>query len=209
MVAKGLKDAGYSYANLDDCWMASARGGDGTVLADGRFPSGVKASADYAHDKGLLFGLYTSANLHTCAGRVGSWKYELQDAATYCDWGVDYLKVDHCGPDDTTNGYAHMNQSWILLRQGFDTCYRNGGRPMVLSVEYCTAPEALSQCVTWFVGHGKDHLHPCEQWIQEAGANMWRVASLGHRRQHVEDRQERGLQFQPGTISRGIATLKM
>lgn len=178
MVAKGLKDAGYSYLNLDDCWMASERDSNGTVLADSKtFPSGMKALANYVHDKGLLFGLYTSANLRTCANRAGSWKHELQDAATYCDWGIDFLKVDHCGPASTTNGYPHMNQSWILLRQGFDTCYRNGGRPMVLSVEYCTAPEALSQCVPWFVHNGKDHLKPCEQWVQEASANMWRVAS--------------------------------
>jgi len=178
MVENGLKDAGYSYVNLDDCWMAKERADDGSVLPDSStFPSGMKALADYAHAKGLLFGLYTSANQRTCAGRAGSWKYELQDAATYCDWGVDFLKVDHCGPDDVTNGYPHMNQSWVLLREGFDTCYRSGGRPMVLSVEYCTAPEALSQCVPWFVSHGQDHLRPCEAWVREAGANMWRVAS--------------------------------
>ena len=122
----------------------------------------------------------TSENNRTCAGRVGSFGYELQDAATYCDWGVDFVKIDHCGSGAPgIDGPAHMNQSWVAFREGFDACAARGGRSMVMSVEYCTAPVALKQCVGWFASSDPTHddLRPCEQWVREAGANMWRVAS--------------------------------
>ena len=66
-------------------------------------------------------------------------RYELQDSATYCDWGVDFVKIDHCGTGAPgSDGDPHMNQSWVRFREGFDQCIAGGGRPMVMSVEYCT-----------------------------------------------------------------------
>jgi hypothetical protein len=72
-----------------------------------------------------------------------------------------------------------MNESWVRFRQGFDKCVAQGGRPMVMSVEYCTAQVALKQCAAWFATSDptRDDLRPCEAWVKEAGANMWRVAS--------------------------------
>jgi len=96
MVATGMRDAGYRYLNLDDCWQW-ARDEDGTILADPwRFPSGIGALADYVHARGLLFGLYTCAGRLTCQERPGSYGYEAKDARTYAGWGVDYVKVDWC-----------------------------------------------------------------------------------------------------------------
>jgi len=96
MVSTGMKSAGYQYVNIDDCWQVS-RAGDGTIVADpARFPSGIKALADYVHAKGLKLGIYTDAGTLTCQKRPGSLGHEKQDAKTYADWGIDYVKVDWC-----------------------------------------------------------------------------------------------------------------
>lgn len=179
IVSSGLAAAGYTYVNLDDCWANAARMRDGSITGSPEFPS-MKALASYVHSKGLKFGLYTSENNKTCAGRPGSYGYELMDSATYCDWGVDFVKIDHCGTGAPgIDGPSHMNESWVRFRQGFDKCVADGGRPMVMSVEYCTAPVAVKQCVPWFATSDPTHddLKPCVEWVKEAGANMWRVAS--------------------------------
>lgn len=99
MAAGGLRDSGYQYVVIDDCWQV-ARDAGGTVVADPeRFPNGIKALADYVHSKGLKFGIYTDAGLKTCQGRPGSYGHEQQDARTFAAWGVDYTKVDWCYAD--------------------------------------------------------------------------------------------------------------
>ena len=96
-VAHGLDNAGFTTIGVDDCW-ASARAPNGTLLADPMsFPSGMAALANYAHARGLKFGIYSSNSATTCAGRPGSFGWESQDAATFAAWGVDLLKYDNCG----------------------------------------------------------------------------------------------------------------
>jgi alpha-galactosidase len=96
MVATGMKDAGYQYVNIDDCWHGE-RDAQGFIQADPkRFPSGMKALADYVHSKGLKLGIYSDVGYKTCAGRPGSRGHEFQDAQTYAQWGIDYLKYDWC-----------------------------------------------------------------------------------------------------------------
>ena len=58
-----------------------------------RFPSGMRALADAIHGMGLRFGLYTSATSLTCQLRPGSYEVEAEDAASYCAWGLDYIKM--------------------------------------------------------------------------------------------------------------------
>ncbi|HZE07396.1 MAG TPA: glycoside hydrolase family 27 protein, partial [Gemmatimonadaceae bacterium] len=92
MVTSGMRDVGYKYVVIDDCWQVS-RDSKGTIVADSvRFPHGIKALADYVHSKGLKFGIYTDAGTKTCQGRPGSYGYEDEDARTYASWGVDYVK---------------------------------------------------------------------------------------------------------------------
>jgi alpha-galactosidase len=96
MVASGMRDAGYQFIVIDDCWQVD-RDGKGNIIVDGKaFPSGIKALADYVHSKGLKFGIYSDAGTKTCAGRPGSWGYEFQDALkacgrpivfSICEWG--------------------------------------------------------------------------------------------------------------------------
>eukprot|EP01089_Gocevia_fonbrunei_P019293 TRINITY_DN6788_c0_g1_i1.p1 TRINITY_DN6788_c0_g1~~TRINITY_DN6788_c0_g1_i1.p1 ORF type:complete len:305 (-),score=17.32 TRINITY_DN6788_c0_g1_i1:447-1361(-) len=97
MVKNGLLDLGYEYVLLDDCW-AGPRDANGNVTADPtRFPLGMKELANYLHSIGLKLGLYTDAGPKTCrGGRPGSWPHYQQDAWTYANWGIDWVKMDWC-----------------------------------------------------------------------------------------------------------------
>jgi alpha-galactosidase len=98
-VSSGLKAVGYQYVNIDDCWALPERGPDGNLVPDPvRFPNGIKHVADYVHERGLKFGIYTSAGTKTCnrAGFPGGLGFEQQDANLFASWGVDYLKYDNC-----------------------------------------------------------------------------------------------------------------
>jgi alpha-galactosidase len=125
MMKSGMKDAGYQYIVIDDCWQIS-RDPDGNILADPkRFPHGIKALADYVHSLGMKFGIYSDAGRKTCGGRPGSRGYEFQDARTYAKWGVDYLKYDWC----STNGQT-TRESYRLMRDALQLA----GRPIVFSI---------------------------------------------------------------------------
>jgi alpha-galactosidase len=102
-ISLGLRDAGYQYVNIDDCWANWQRDKDGRLQANPkRFPSGIKALAAYIHQRGLKFGLYSSAGVSTCEplqenrGFPGGMGHEKEDAATFASWDVDYLKYDNC-----------------------------------------------------------------------------------------------------------------
>lgn len=96
LVDLGLKNIGYEYVNLDDCWQIS-RNKSGYIQEDAKhFPSGIAALSDYVHSLGLKFGLYSDAGLRTCQGRPGGLEYEEKDAAKYAEWNIDYLKYDNC-----------------------------------------------------------------------------------------------------------------
>ncbi|MDR1757727.1 MAG: putative Ig domain-containing protein [Bacteroidales bacterium] len=92
---KGLMDYGWTYINIDDCWQDTARDNNGTLNGNERFPD-MKALGNWLHGMGLKFGIYSSPGKRTCAGYLGSYKYEEKDAKTYADWGIDYLKYDWC-----------------------------------------------------------------------------------------------------------------
>ncbi|RZK29160.1 MAG: glycoside hydrolase family 27 protein [Hymenobacter sp.] len=125
LVATGMREAGYTYINLDDCWHGD-RDAQGFIHPDAkRFPSGMKALADYVHSKGLKFGVYSDAGSQTCGGRAGSRGYEFQDAQSYAEWGVDYLKYDWCNTEGLRAEGAYKTITAAL---------RKAGRPMVLSI---------------------------------------------------------------------------
>jgi alpha-galactosidase len=148
MVKSGMKDAGYQYVVIDDCWQVS-RDGNGNIVVDPqRFPNGMKPVADYVHSLGLKFGIYSDAGSLTCQKRPGGLGHEYQDARTYASWGVDYLKYDWCNTlpgQDARSSYAN-------IRQALDA----SGRPIVLSIcEWGTAKPWL--------------------WGKEVGGNLWRT----------------------------------
>jgi alpha-galactosidase len=125
IVRTGMKDAGYEYVVIDDCWQVS-RDAEGNIVPDAkRFPSGMKALGDYIHSKGLKFGIYSDAGRATCQNRPGSRGYEYQDARQYAAWGVDYLKYDWCNHDtqDSQSSYETMRDALA-----------KSGRPIVFSI---------------------------------------------------------------------------
>jgi alpha-galactosidase len=128
-VSLGLRDVGYQYLNIDDCWAEPARDGSGNLVPNRtRFPGGIKALADYVHGKGLKFGIYTSAGTKTCNGTggfPGGLGHEQQDATLFASWGVDYLKYDNCNNQgvDAQQRYGAMHDALLAT-----------GRPIVYSI---------------------------------------------------------------------------
>jgi len=125
MATNGLRDAGYQYVVIDDCWQV-ARDSRGRLVADtARFPGGMKPLADYIHARGLKFGLYTDAGRKTCQGRPGTYGSEELDARTFAEWGVDYVKEDWCYAEglDAPTQYGR-----------FRDALAKAGRPMVFSI---------------------------------------------------------------------------
>ena len=131
MASNGMKEAGYQYVVIDDCWHGP-RDADGFITYDAkRFPGGIKALSDYVHAKGLKFGIYSDAGRQTCGGRPGSQGHEFQDAKTYADWGVDYLKYDWCA-----TGTRNAEEAYTLMADAL----RESGRDIVFSMcEWGTA----------------------------------------------------------------------
>ena len=148
MVSTGLKDAGYEYLVIDDCWSEHGRDKDGRLVADHvKFPHGMKAVADYVHEKGLKFGMYSCAGTLTCACYPGSYEHEFIDAETFASWGVDYLKYDYCYHSPIVPG------PYLYRRMG-------------LALENCGRDILFSAC-SW----GSDETH---EWIKTTGADIWR-----------------------------------
>ena len=119
LCASGLKDKGYEYVVIDDCWSLKQRDENGRLVPDPeKFPHGMKAVADYVHSKGLKFGMYSCCGTHTCAGYPGSFEHEFVDAETFASWGVDYLKYDNCYKPKHMDGevlYKRMSLALPIL----------------------------------------------------------------------------------------------
>ncbi len=110
LIDKGLIDHGWTFMNIDDGWEAEKRQPDNMIAANKKFPD-MKGLGDWLHGNGLKFGIYSSPGPRTCGGYLGSYKNELNDAITYSNWGIDYLKYDWCsygniaGKDTSLAGY--------------------------------------------------------------------------------------------------------
>lgn len=147
-MASELRDAGYEYIVIDDCWSEKQRDKNGRLVPDHwKFPDGIKPVADYVHSKGLKFGMYSCAGTHTCGGHPGSFEHEFDDAETFAEWGVDYLKYDYCYKPDYIPGE--------ILYKRMSTALRNCGRDIMFSA------------CNW----GNDDVY---KWIRESGAHLFR-----------------------------------
>jgi alpha-galactosidase len=159
LVASGMKDLGYVYVNIDDTW-EGRRDSQGRIQSNEKFPD-MKALADYVHSKGLKLGIYSSPGPKTCAGYEGSYGHEEQDAKTYADWGVDFLKYDQCSFGDVIEMEAgkDVTKGAAMQRAAYEKMHRalqSTGRPIVYS--YCQ--------------YG---LYAVWKWAPEAGGNLWRT----------------------------------
>src|SRR6202044_1931917 len=127
MVSSGMSKAGYVYINIDDTWELG-RDANGNITSNKKFPD-MKALVDYVHSKGLKLGIYSSPGPKTCAGYEGSYGHEEQDAKTWADWGVDYLKYDLCS---ASRVYANADLRPVYQKMGkaLERC----GRPIIFSL---------------------------------------------------------------------------
>ena len=125
MVSSGMKDAGYLYINIDDTWEGK-RDEKGFIHPNEKFRD-MKGLVDYVHSKGLNLGIYSSPAAKTCAGYEGSLGHEEQDAHTYADWGIDYLKYDWC---QSTGTPEQMQAAYTKMRDAL----KKTGRPIVFSL---------------------------------------------------------------------------
>jgi alpha-galactosidase len=176
MVSSGMRKAGYQYVNIDDCWHGERDARGFITASKERFPSGMKALADYVHAKGLKLGIYSDAGWKTCGGKPGSRGHEYQDALTYAEWGIDYLKYDWC----ETNG-LRAEGAYLTMREAL----RAAGRPVLFSL--CEWGD--NQPWTWAkdVGHSwrtTGDIYPCFDCIEDHGTwKSWGVT-------YILDKQE-------------------
>ena len=149
LVETGLAECGYNYIVIDDFWALKQRDENGKLVPDPKkFPSGMKHLADYIHSKGLKFGMYSCCGNLTCAGYPGSYQHEFDDAASFAEWGVDFLKYDYCfRPDSVPSDILYKRMSIAL---------KNCGRDILFSACSC--------------GHDGTR-----KWIGETGSHMWRT----------------------------------
>ena len=157
MVTSGLKDVGFEFVVIDDIWQGGRDSVTGLLYPDPkRFPSGIKALADYVHSRGLKFGIYSDAGTLTCGDRPGSYGFEEKDAKLFAEWGVDYLKYDYCYCPD----YASENndfKSAIARYKAMGDALKATGRPIVYSI--CEwGPRS-----PWL-------------WGKEVGGHLWRIS---------------------------------
>jgi len=145
MVSQGFLEGGYNAIHMDDCWerKVPVRDPKGLLVGDpDRFPSGMKALGDYYHGKGLKYALYTAESATTCGGYPASKDHEMLDAKTFADWGVDYMKVDGCGPPAYYDaGYKAMGAALQASGRPIEySCswpaYINGGNETVQSATF-------------------------------------------------------------------------
>jgi len=142
MVDSGLIHHGWSYINIDDCWMRKpnsddpimggpVRDEDGRILCNAKFPD-MKALTDYIHGLGLKAGIYIGPGPTTCQGLEASWKHELQDAQQFAEWGFDYLKYDWCGYSQVSDNKTQedLRRPYILM----GGILKNVGRDIVYSL---------------------------------------------------------------------------
>jgi alpha-galactosidase len=149
MVTSGMKQAGYTYINIDDTW-EGPRDAQGNITSNLKFPD-MKALADYVHAKGLKIGIYSSPGPKTCAGYEGTYGHEEQDAKTFAGWGIDYLKYDWCSASR-----IYKNDEMQAVYQKMGDALRKAARPMVYSLcQYGIGD-------VW-------------KWGSEVGGNLWRT----------------------------------
>ncbi|KAF2177860.1 glycoside hydrolase family 27 protein [Zopfia rhizophila CBS 207.26] len=130
MVNFGLRDLGYNYVVLDDCWSIGRDAGGNLVPDPIKFPNGMKYVADKIHSLGMKFGMYSSAGVFTCGRYPGSLGYEQQDANLWANWGVDYLKYDNCFNQGQSGTPKISFDRYNVMSQALNKT----GRPIVYSM---------------------------------------------------------------------------
>ncbi len=150
MASSGLRDAGYTYINIDDGWQGT-RDAKGVLQPNDKFPD-MKALTAYVHAKGLKIGIYSSQGPRTCAGYEGSYGHVAQDAQSFADWGFDYLKYDLCSGEWFYSDADTVKRSYHEMGAALQAT----GREMIFS---------LCEYGRFDVG----------SWGRDVGGQLWRT----------------------------------
>jgi alpha-galactosidase len=127
MATNGMRDAGYQFVDLDDGWQGS-RDILGNITAnEDRFSCGIAPLAQYVHDSGFRFGIYTSASGTSCGNLEGSGGHLKDDVRQFAKWEVDLIKLDWCGASYNKDDANDIINEWL-------TAIHENGRPMTLMV---------------------------------------------------------------------------
>ncbi len=151
LVSTGLRDVGFNYLFIDDGWQGGRDNKNRMIADPKKFPSGIKALADYVHSKGLKIGIYSDAAPLTCAGYTASLGFEELDAKTFADWGMDYLKYDYC----------HAPSDWKTAIERYEkmgNALKKSGRNIVFGI------------CEW---GDREPWH----WANKAGGTLWRTTA--------------------------------
>lgn len=164
MVESGLADHGWCYVNIDDGWAvklspeAKVRRDNGKIIPNEKFPD-MRSLAGYVHSLGLKIGIYSSPGAETCGGYAGSLGYERRDAATYAEWGFDYLKYDWCS----------YGKVFAAETKGRANTVEDYARPYRLMSEALQAQNR--DIIHAFCQYGMGDV---QSWGRAAGAQVWR-----------------------------------
>ncbi len=128
-----LDEAGYKYLVIDDGWQNKQPGSRGELLCDpGKFPDGIAPLVKYVKDLGMELGIYSSPNPCSCGGRPGSLGYEDLHAKQFADWGVKFVKYDHC---PTRNNERDLPGDTIIQRyQVFHAAVQKHDPGMIVAI---------------------------------------------------------------------------
>lgn len=126
---EGLLNAGYNYVVLDGGWRDTRLGPGGELLAHPvKFPNGIKVLADYAHSKGLKFGIHVVPGTHDCGGDpVGGYGRELTHLKQFVEWELDFIKLDLCRQmEDPCSACQKTREGWS--ESAIEDTYRKWSR---------------------------------------------------------------------------------
>jgi alpha-galactosidase len=192
LVTSGMKAAGYVYVNIDDCWQGK-RDEKGVIHPNDRFPD-MKALGEYIHSKGLKFGIYSSPGPKTCAGYEGSFKHEEQDARSFAEWGVDFVKYDWCSAAEVYK----PSEMQAAYKKMYDAI-RVTGRPMV----YSLCQYGLEAVWRWGASVGGNLWRTTD----DIGGNYDRVSLFGFQQNGLENYAGPGHWNDPDILQVGIGKL--
>jgi hypothetical protein len=121
LISSGMYDAGYRFINIDDGYFGGRDANGNLLINKSKFPSGMKALADYIHGRGLKAGIYTDAGMNTCGSiwdkdslgvGAGIYGHVASDCNLFFkDWGFNFLKVDWCGGEK-----QHLDEATEYLK---------------------------------------------------------------------------------------------
>lgn len=164
MINSGLADHGWSYINIDDCWMVmpnsddpvvggKTRDAEGNMNINKKFPD-INGLTSYVHSQGLKVGIYSGPGPRTCAGFEACYLHEEADALQFAKWGFDYLKYDWCAYEEIAKDHSlpELKKPYQVMRAALDKANRD--------IVYSLCQYGMGD--VW-------------EWGAEVGGNCWRT----------------------------------